>query len=384
MPTRWRIALKDNLGEISSTEWDSMAASASFYSSYGWLRSVEWHPTLRSRYLVLRDSTGSLAAGAPLYEADGLLNPNYNIARLLNLADASGDLFPGLLLASRGGYWSDLPVRTTLTSDHQDDALRELLDAAIRFAQDGDYRSLAAIYLPTSAMSALVSLKALAGPYLVGAGCRAYVEWRDFDDYLDSFRHKRRGNIRREIEQFEKSGYSVDITDLASSHELLAPLLANVHRRHGETPVVERFATYFSEQAAHVNDSSRVFLLRAGRRIVGFDLEYEWRKGLYGRVVGLDYRELQGAGEYFNLSIYAPIRYAIDRRLEFVDFGPGSYEAKVRRGAKLNPLWALLWTLRRDCPVPETWNARWLEDFLAHTQGFADLDFRDWTWSSFS
>lgn len=76
-------------------------------------------------------------------------------------------------------------------------------------------------------------------------------------------------------------------------------------------------------------------------RLIGFSLFYEHGNELYGRVIGLDHARLEReASVYFTLAFYAPIRYAYARGLRRIRCGPGSYEAKLLRGARLEPRWS--------------------------------------------
>jgi hypothetical protein len=73
-------------------------------------------------------------------------------------------------------------------------------------------------------------------------------------------------------------------------------------------------------------------------------------------MVGFDYAALPGAYEYFTVAFYEPIRYAYAHGLRRIHLGRESYQAKVRRGARLRPLWGVLRPDPAD-PLPAGPNA---------------------------
>jgi hypothetical protein len=75
--------------------------------------------------------------------------------------------------------------------------------------------------------------------------------------------------------------------------------------------------------------------------LVGFCLYYVWRDTVYLRWLGIDYGELAGSREYFNLCYYAQIECAERLGVRWLHAGTKSVDAKAFRGARLRPLWLL-------------------------------------------
>jgi hypothetical protein len=83
-----------------------------------------------------------------------------------------------------------------------------------------------------------------------------------------------------------------------------------------------------------------VFTCRAENgRLDGFALMYQWRNSLYARVVGFDYPRLRAAFEYFNLVFYRPMIHMAECGINRLHLGIEAWEAKVRRGAVVHPLY---------------------------------------------
>lgn len=87
-------------------------------------------------------------------------------------------------------------------------------------------------------------------------------------------------------------------------------------------------------------------------------------------MVGFDYEALADAFEYFNLTIYIPLRYAFAHGLKRIHLGRESYVAKLRRGAVAEPLWSVeVPRAGRSPVVGKAWRAyntatraRWCRD----------------------
>jgi predicted N-acyltransferase len=221
-----------------------------------------------------------------------------------------------------------------------------LLGAAADLLRAGDVRSLTFPYLTSPALAEVRALLpgGLAGVPAVAADPDAVLRLpgAGFDDYLAAFRSGRRRAIRRELAAFERAGYRIEIGGLHGQAAALAPLLAAVQGRHGASDSVQRMRRYLVAQERAFGDQATVFRCLRGDRLAGFSLFYEHGDALWGRVAGLDYAQAErDAAVYFNVACYAPIHHAYRRGLRRVHWGPGSYDAKVFRGADLAERWSV-------------------------------------------
>jgi len=180
------------------------------------------------------------------------------------------------------------------------------------------------------------------GVHLVGADCVIDVVGSNMDDYVAALpTRQRRTNFRREVQRFELSGLRIRRVDLREYWAQLGPMLAAVQSKYGHPQSAEEMSARLRRQGEHLASHAVVFACFANGTAIGFALAYRWGKELSLRVVGFDYDRLVGAGEYAQLAVHAPLRYCYSHGLRRLHLGTASYEAKIRRGARPRPLWAV-------------------------------------------
>jgi predicted N-acyltransferase len=153
--------------------------------------------------------------------------------------------------------------------------------------------------------------------------------------------HRRAYPIRKEMRRFAAAGYELAVEPLSQCWYEAGPLVANVQQKYGHADTADDCRAGLRTQAEALDRHSLVFTARRRGRLVGCALFYAWRTTLHGRVVGFDYPALSNAAEYFNLLFYEPLRYAYEHGYAALRLGISSYEAKVGRGARAAPLWAM-------------------------------------------
>jgi len=178
---------------------------------------------------------------------------------------------------------------------------------------------------------------------LAGAEAEFDVAWDSFAAYLRWLPASRRSAVRREMRRLTDSGLTVDTARIGDVIEEITPLLASLQRRYGHGVSDAHVAALLQRQRRFLHDESVVFLARRGARLLGFSLFYQWRSCLWARAVGTPDPSPESRFVYFDVLFYSPIRHAIDRGLRRIHFGRGSLQGKVARGARLAPLWSLVW-----------------------------------------
>lgn len=122
----------------------------------------------------------------------------------------------------------------------------------------------------------------------------------------------------------------------------MVPLLAALQARYGALDSPRIIQRRLAEQAEVLDERAICFLCRNNSATVGFSLFYEWEDELYARVVGFDYEALpEDSRAYFSVLFYEPIRFATGTKIRAIHYGRGTAEAKVRRGASLEPRWSV-------------------------------------------
>jgi hypothetical protein len=161
---------------------------------------------------------------------------------------------------------------------------------------------------------------------------------------------------------------------------VLAPLLRNVHRRHGQSGDEAALASYI---AASANSGLRPQLLVTGATDGpnAFSLSVGDDRLLSVRVYGCTGSMTGGrrSTDYPRLAIYEPLRYATDNAMRAVDLGVGALHAKLLRGAVPVPLYSLI-RFPADLPVRHLpgGDRERLAGIRAASPRVSDSDIRRW------
>jgi predicted N-acyltransferase len=345
LPDGLSLVTEETIDAVGAAAWNGLAAGRGLYLGYAWMRAAERQTSAEARYVIARDCRGRVRGVCPTYLSREGGTSLYNaFDRFLRPAGIPDDeraaWFPAMTVGSRAGYSTEF-----LIADASDRAavLAALLAAAVHEARARDARTVDFLYLRDSAVADLVPLlDARHRAFLAGADCVIRVEWSSVEEYVLAQPRRRRPPIRRELREFEGAGYTVEIGTLGPVVDEAAALLARLQKRYGHADTADDMRRYLASQAEALDPASVVFLLRRGGRLVGFALFYAVEGVLYGRAAGFEYEALDGRFEYFNLSVYLPLRYAIEHGFRELRLGPGSYEAKALRGAELEPLWGVV------------------------------------------
>lgn len=327
-----------------------------------YLLAVEGDPSLESFYLLALEGDSRLAGVLPLYRWDGRPVPamdTYDPAEmgggwLLGDRSRSAEWRPTLFIGTRSGYVNEWLVHPR-EGDRTARVLRPMLKAAVALARRDDCASWAAMWMTSRAAAQLAEALGPAAHLMLGSGSASLgASFASFDAYLASLSSSRRHAVRRERARFEASHLQVTEARLSECVRALAQLAAPLQARYGHRHSVAELEEEFSRQAQRLDSCSWVLICRREGRPVGFTLFYRWGDTLYGRAAGFDYQEVAGTAAYFNLAFYLPLEHAIRTGARTLHLGLASWQAKVVRGARLEPSW--LWIT-----PPRRWRSRWPE-----------------------
>jgi hypothetical protein len=163
--------------------------------------------------------------------------------------------------------------------------------------------------------------------------------YRDFDDYLEAFRSKRRNQVRRERREMEEQGVVIEtLVGDAIDDTLLDPMYAFYRttvqaHSYGRQYLNERFFSLLIERFRH----RLVFIVASqGGTPIGGTFNVEKAGVLYGRYWGATkpVRHL-----HFNVCYYAAVEHCIARGLTRFEPGAGG-EYKQLRGFDATPTWS--------------------------------------------
>lgn len=337
--TTIRIDEARTLADVDEDAWQTLARESTFYLSYRWLKLVEADPGASATYLLAVDGQGALVGALPCYRVRDESNAFYRPQDLEVLTDLVADPAACLLLGARRGYQSDLLVSPGLDQQGCVRVCAALLDAAVERAQPG---AALLLYATERCRRAIAEARPGAQALLLAPEASIEVRGPSFEEHVTALpRRGLRRRTRSEVRDFRSGGYDVGRERFSECWEEAVPLLANVQARYGHSVDMEALRASLRRQAEIVGERGIVSTCRRNGRLVAFSLTYPWGHTLYDRMVGFDYEALSGHSEYFNLAFHQPLSVACDESLRYLHLGIEGYEAKVLRGAELQPLWAI-------------------------------------------
>jgi uncharacterized protein len=347
-PIDIRVQRHDSIDDFPASEWDSLLGPGGFYGSHTWLKAVARHQTFTTGYVSARDSSGRLLAAFPLYTTreqpeERRFDPS-SVFQSISRNKSFPKFFPATIVGLRSGYSTDFPFAEDLSGTHQQRVLAALSDAGAG-PSDATGGSFSWLYVSSNV---LTRIRAILPAEPCVQFCDEYatlnISWRTFDEYLSSLKTGRRYNIRKDMADFADSGCKLSTALFRECFEECVPLSAALQRRYGAFDSISEIRNRLKEQATLLGERAICFLCRFHGKLVGFSLFYQWRDELYSRLAGFDYDQLPADSRaYFTLLFYEPIIYAIHNDIRIVDYGIASTEAKVLRGAALEPRWSILW-----------------------------------------
>jgi hypothetical protein len=343
----------DTLASVPAAEWDSLATAASLYQSHAWLRWAEAHHGLPTRYVLAKDADGTLLGAVATYlmrDVPDKLARWYDPVRVFltpycEPSEADQRWFPVLLVGGCSGGHSEILHSPTLDKAGRGAVTRALMARCRAIADEQNCGSLAFMYaseeasdevrdaLPVPARKIATSARAVL-PIEPGAS--------DFHSYLRHVPKSRRSKVRTETRAFTAAGGTVTTYQLGEVMQRIAPLMGAHQRKYGDLSTDAEAMDYLRAQERYLGAASTVFVdERDGGDVRGFGLYYAHGDAFYSRACGFD-AQRAAPFAYFNLSIYAPIRHAVEHGLAALELGLGSYEAKRLRGAEVVALWSVV------------------------------------------
>lgn len=341
-----RLEEARGIEDVEPQEWAAVTAGASFYSSHPWLRFTERYPDCEPRYLLVRRGD-RLVAALPVFLFPAQTPRYYDPAFLFGQPEepsaAPGGSSPLLLGGTRQGYASELLLARDLDERTRREAVGMLL-GRLRDIRDREGGLAALLYLTDAAVDGLLpELRPSDRLVMIDARARLDVDPTGLTGYRARVSANTANRMRKEMRRFGDAGCAAQVRRLSDCpHDELGHLSAQVLQRYGHPVTAQDEAARFAAQAELLDDHCRVLVATSGARLVGFTQFFVWNNVLHGRVHGLDDSMARGAALYYNLTYYQAIEYGARHGCDRIDLGCDSYEAKVRRGAGLEPLWGLV------------------------------------------
>ncbi|THJ46002.1 hypothetical protein E9536_40360 [Burkholderia sp. LS-044] len=338
-PISGDILYNQVLTNISATDehsWDALVSDNNFFNSYRWLTSLD-NALGRTDVLTVRSAAG-LVAGCALWAGErtpGLFSlPDY-------FKNISGPWHePFLWLGGRRSTHNEIPC---VAGTRRRRCLQHLGQVATELAMQRGCAGIVMPYMPLSAAqefseaidgTLLLHSAEAAAPIPAGGLPEAMMAWKRHD----------RVQGKAEICAFERNGNHIEWTPIDEHIELIAArLVAQNRARYGSRQGEAWMARMFNGQrTAGALQSAVAAISRRGDEVTALTVFYRFGETFHARYFGCNYEIADKDFRYFVLTYYAPINYAANNGLKFLRLSTSALKAKIRRGAKIEPLAAVI------------------------------------------
>jgi predicted N-acyltransferase len=335
-----RLSISNGLAAVDPAAWDALVGDASPFLEWAWLASLEEAGCVSQRtgwlpqHLVLRDDAGALLGGCPVYvkgHSQGEFVFDHGWAQAA--ARAGIRYYPKLLVATP--FTPATGVRFLAAPGVERAAVVRRLGGALReLCDEGGFSSVHVNFCRADEADVLEALG-----YVRRTGYQfQWINpgWRDFDDYLDALRSKRRNQVRRERRALAEQG--IELTTYvgdAIPDALFAPMFALYRTTVDKFAWGHRYLNAALFELLRQRWKRRLVFVVARRRGEIVAGTFNVRKGdvLYGRYWGAfaDVRHL-----HFNVCYYAAIEHCLAHGITRFEPGAGG-EFKHLRGFDARP-----------------------------------------------
>ncbi|GAB3988799.1 hypothetical protein GCM10029978_112140 [Actinoallomurus acanthiterrae] len=330
-----RITVADGLADLGDAAGLLDRPANGFYSSPPWLAVCSDLGNDPQRHFVAR-SAGRPAITVPFALPSHEPNTVYRPDVMYPFRPPE----PYLLLGQRRGY------RTQLAGEPDAAAAGAVLREAARLAAEHGRPWVYALHLTSAAADLLAAGAAGDGAPIVPLlsampDCFLPAPGDGIEDYLATVGSSRRAKFAAESRRALRApGIRFRPGCLADEAATLAPLLKHAVARHGSQRTMDDVTAELGALGRHAADFEMLVVVEEDGLPVGFALWYEWGGRLWGRNIALvDRLRTTATPILFHLMFRHALELCYERGLDGVHLGPSNLAAKLRRGARLEPLW---------------------------------------------
>lgn len=355
-----------SLNEIDDEEFIALTKKRSFYVSKPWLTAIERMRGKDTAYIVVRNNQNKLLGVLPFYWGKPSVRGYYEpFKRFLEPTKGNfieKDWSPTLIIGSRSAYACEFLLSEHLSTQEQTLILQQMITCVQNRMASYGAASLSALYINKEGCNQLKQI--VSNPedfFITGANAVITIEWSTFEDYLLSLKSKERTKARKERGVFLSKGYDIRLAKLEDSLETFAQLFINHEHKYGYQTSLENQIKELEVFIDTADEYSHILTLNLKDVVAGCLLLFLWEDTIYARTVGFDFDIVGQSFEYFNLGYYALIEFAIDRNFKYIDYGMGTYRAKLKRGAHLEPVYGYIYSPSTSSPFIDSEFKQWNE-----------------------
>ncbi|HEY4458798.1 MAG TPA: GNAT family N-acetyltransferase [Pseudonocardiaceae bacterium] len=330
-----RIIVAEDLSDLGPADELLDRPTNGFYTSRPWLSVCADISATAQRYFVASADARPITVVPWSLPTGEAINTAYRPQAWYPWREPE----PYLLLAQGHGY------RTAWAGEPDAGTAGAVFETAVRLAAEQGRPWVYALHLTAATADAIVAgvradtpvlptLSALPDCFLPAPG-------ECVEDYLDTVGSRRKVKFNNERKRaLGLPGIRFRPARLADEVSALAPLLRHAVARHGSARTEEGLAAELAALSRHAAEHEVLVVVEEDGKPVGFALWYEWNGRLWARNLALDERfRTTATPVLFYLMFRRALEICYERGLDGVHLGPTNLAAKLRRGARLEPLW---------------------------------------------
>ncbi|MBC8953651.1 peptidogalycan biosysnthesis protein [Xenorhabdus sp. PB62.4] len=326
-----------SIEHIDRHEWDALVTDSDFFHSHGWLAGLDY-ALGQTDVLALNGNTGVLG-GCALWKGED--HPG-----LFYLPD----YFPGLKGpwqrpflwgGARRSTHNELPC---VRGDRRGEALSTIAEMLIQYSASQRYYASIVPFMPLHLALEMARYCPYARVLMHSAEATIPVPTGGLDSQLQLLRSHHRIRTNAELAAFSRLGNRVEWRQL-DDHllESAAELIASNREKYGSYQGIDWMLRIFDGQKkSSIIDTAIAAVAWRGQQIVGITIFYRFGSTLHARYYGSNYQINDNDFRYFVLTYYHSLDYAAKNGLRECRLSISALRAKTRRGAKIEPLAALL------------------------------------------
>ncbi|CAB3774554.1 peptidogalycan biosysnthesis protein [Paraburkholderia humisilvae] len=328
--------VSSGISAVGEHDWDALVSDNNFFNSHRWLASID-NALGNSEVLTVWSSSG-LAAGCALWDGE-------RVSGLFYLPDYFTDMRgpwqePFLWLGGRRSTHNEIPC---VAGERRTQYLRKLGLAAADIAARRGLAGFVSPYMPVPV--ALEFAGATGGTLLLhSAEAAAPIPSGGLPEAMAAWKSHDRVQSKAEISAFERKGNRIEWTPINENIEALAArLVAENRARYGSKQGSAWMARLLTGQRqAGVLQSAVAAVASRGDAVTALTIFYRFGEAFHARYFGCDYDLPDNDFRYFVLTYYAPVNYAAAKGLKHFRLSTSALKAKARRGARIEPLAAVV------------------------------------------
>ncbi|MCK6076579.1 peptidogalycan biosysnthesis protein [Paenibacillus silvae] len=160
-------------------------------------------------------------------------------------------------------------------------------------------------------------------------------KYTSYEDYFSRLSPKMRQSYRAEQRLGMKNNVVIQRETVSSQNtESLGHLAAEVYRKYGNEVDPVRLKTFAENTTASYPENTGFFTAYKNSSLLSYSMYILNNNVLHMKMFGRSY-ELDHYQSYFMVVYQAPIQFAFQKGLDFIDYGGGSGNTKKRRGIDL-------------------------------------------------